>query len=99
MKTLVTGAGGHIGNTIVRQLLARGREVRALVRSTSNQAGLQDDRGRLLAGLEMVYADILDRESLRPAIAGCGVVYHTAAVFETCSRPVAWDSAACTQSS
>ena len=36
MKSLVTGANGFIGSSIVKELLKDGVEVKALVRETSN---------------------------------------------------------------
>jgi len=47
MTTLVTGATGHIGNNLVRALLARGERVRALLRPGSSPkplAGLEIER-------------------------------------------------------
>lgn len=75
MKALVTGANGLIGANLVRELLAAGYEVRAMVRSTSN---LQS-----LAGVpvEQVQGDLFDPPSLRRAAHGCEVMFHTAAVF------------------
>ena len=52
MTTLVTGATGHIGNNLVRALLARKERVRVLVRAGSNPkplAGLEVERGRTLS--------------------------------------------------
>ena len=74
-KTLVTGAGGFIGSAVVRQLLDRGRAVRAMLAPTE-----PDDN---LAGLdvERVRADLLDRNAVAAAIAGCDVVYHLAAIY------------------
>ncbi|HXC65516.1 MAG TPA: NAD(P)H-binding protein, partial [bacterium] len=46
MLTLVTGANGHIGSRIVKRLLDRGRRVRALVRKSSNLAGLLNPAGQ-----------------------------------------------------
>ena len=71
MITLVTGAAGHVGNNVVRLLLARGRNVRALVHSQSAS----------LDGLpvEKRAGDILDRSSLDDAFDGVEVVYHFAA--------------------
>ena len=83
MTTLVTGASGHVGNNIVKQLLAAGRPVRAMVRKTSPLTGLQDTSGKLLAGVELVRGDLLDPASLGRAVAGCTRVFHTAAVFKT----------------
>jgi dihydroflavonol-4-reductase len=78
--TLVTGAAGHVGNNIVRALLARGRPVRALVRRSSNREAL--------AGLdvEVVEADMLDEPAVRRAVEGCAVVHHTAAAFAMWAR-------------
>lgn len=72
MTALVTGAAGHLGNNVVRALLARGRKVRALVRSESGALDGLD--------VERVRGDILDRSSLDRACDGVEVVYHFAAV-------------------
>jgi dihydroflavonol-4-reductase len=71
MTVVVTGAAGHIGGTLVRALLARGRSVRALVHR---------DR-RALHGLdvELVEGDVCDAVSLQRALDGAEVVYHAAA--------------------
>jgi len=70
----VTGASGHVGNVLVRELLARGQVVRALV--------LPNDNLRPLAGLdvEIVYGDIIDITSLESAFAGVDVVFHLAGI-------------------
>ena len=71
MTVLVTGAAGHLGNNVVRQLLARGRKVRVLVHSESASfEGLDVDKRS---------GDILDRSSLDGAFEGVEVVYHFAA--------------------
>ena len=71
MTVVVTGAAGHVGGNLVRELLARGRSVRALVhRDTRALEGLQ---------VELVVADVRNPESLQRAFAGTDVVYHTAA--------------------
>jgi len=71
MTVLVTGASGHIGNNVVRALLARGGRVRVLVRAESGS----------LEGLdvERVRGDVLERASLDAAFAGVDLVYHFAA--------------------
>ena len=70
-KVLVTGASGLAGASLVRALLAQGREVRAMVHA---------DR-RALAGLDVepFAADVRDPASLERAMAGVDVVYHLAA--------------------
>jgi len=70
----VTGATGLVGGNLVRELAARGRQVRALVRKTSNTMAIDG-----LDGVEKVEGDITDRASLERAMAGCECVYHCAA--------------------
>jgi dihydroflavonol-4-reductase len=71
---IVTGATGHIGNVLVRELLARGVGVRALV--------LPDDDKRSLTGLdvETVHGDVTDPVSLKSAFAGAELVFHLAGI-------------------
>jgi dihydroflavonol-4-reductase len=71
---IVTGATGHIGNVLVRELLTRGFNVRVLV--------LPDDDTRPIAGLdvESVSGDITDTESLKSAFTGADVVFHLAGI-------------------
>ncbi len=72
---VVTGAAGHIGNTLVRALLEKGHKVRCLVMP---REGLEP-----LAGLdvEIVEGDVRDRASLVKAFAGASVVYHLASII------------------
>jgi len=71
---IVTGATGHIGNVLVRELLAEGAVVRVLV--------LPDDDKRPLAGLnvEIVYGNVTDLVSLKSAFAGAEFVFHLAGI-------------------
>ncbi|HUF39746.1 MAG TPA: NAD-dependent epimerase/dehydratase family protein [Anaerolineales bacterium] len=72
---LLTGANGHIGANIARELLRRGHRVVGYVRETSDLRGL--------AGLdiELRRGDILDADRLIRAAEGCDAVIHTAAVY------------------
>jgi dihydroflavonol-4-reductase len=72
---LVTGASGFVGSAVVRALLARGERVRVLMRPSSDR--------RNVAGLdvEIVKGDLMVPESLAPAVAGCGGVFHVAADY------------------
>jgi dihydroflavonol-4-reductase len=72
---LVTGAAGHIGNVLVRQLLKGGSRVRALV--------LPGEDTRALDGLEveMVTGDVLDLASLMKAMQGVEYVFHLAGII------------------
>jgi dihydroflavonol-4-reductase len=72
---LVTGAAGHIGNVLVRELVDRGKPVRALVlpgEDTSALEGLPIDQYR---------GDVLNLESILQAFAGVEYVYHLAGVI------------------
>ena len=68
---LVTGASGFVGSHITRLLASKGRKVRALVRKTSNTEALQ------CLPVEIVYGDVLDKDSLRAAMDGCGSVFYS----------------------
>lgn len=74
MKALVTGASGFIGSHIAERLVARGDEVRALIRPSSDTRFLKS------LGVELVTGDVTDPQSLEPAMAGVDVVYHAAAM-------------------
>lgn len=70
----VTGANGFLGATLVRQLLAEGWQVRALLRPGANDLLLRD-----LPAIERVEGDLLHPLGYRAALAGCGALFHTAA--------------------
>jgi dihydroflavonol-4-reductase len=75
MKTLVTGGTGFVGANVVRMLLQRGTEVRALVRPRSDTQNLDQ------LDVELVAGDLRDRGSLEAALEGCDTVYHVAAMY------------------
>jgi dihydroflavonol-4-reductase len=66
----VLGASGFLGSHVTRQLAASGRDVRILVRATSDT--------RALAGLALDrrLGDVLDPPSLRAAMEGCTTIFH-----------------------
>lgn len=72
----VTGATGLLGNNLVRELIADGFQVRALVRSP-------DKAVRQFAGIELdiVQGDMLDVPGFAAALHGVDIVFHTAAYF------------------
>ena len=63
-----------MGGQLVEALVARGEEVRALVRPTSKIAHLES------LGVELVYGDLNDVQSLRTATQGIERVYNCAAL-------------------
>ena len=68
MPSLVTGGAGFIGSHLVRLLVDRGEAVRVL-----------DLAPLSLDWIEVVRADIRDRQAVREAVRGCRHVYHLAA--------------------
>jgi nucleoside-diphosphate-sugar epimerase len=80
----VTGASGYIAGFIVAELLAAGHTVHATVRdpAAARCAFLPHVAAGLDAAdrLKMFAADLSRPESFEPAIAGCSVVVHAAAV-------------------
>ncbi len=77
MRAFVTGATGFIGGALVRELLADGVEVVALVRPEADR--------RNLAGLDLTIAvgDVRDGQTLAPAMRGCSWAFHVAAAYST----------------
>jgi dihydroflavonol-4-reductase len=75
MKVFVTGATGFVTGTVTRQLLARGDEVRALVRDAA--------RGQTLAraGVDLVTGDLADGAALHRGMDGVDAVVHGAAMY------------------
>lgn len=71
MFGVVTGATGYIGGRLVPQLLKAGHRVRCVVR---NPDKLRDVPWR--AQVEVASADLLDADSLQPALEGGDVLYY-----------------------
>ena len=69
-KKLVIGASGFVGSHVTRQLVAKGADVRVMLRRTSSTKGIED------LAVERCYGDVFDDATLRDAMAGCDVVHH-----------------------
>jgi 2-alkyl-3-oxoalkanoate reductase len=70
---LVTGATGFLGRRLVETFVERGYRVRALARRSSS---IERIKG---AGAEIIFGDIVDAASLKPAFQDVDVVVHAAA--------------------
>jgi dihydroflavonol-4-reductase len=71
MKVAITGASGHIGNTLCKELLDRGYKIKALLHND------EDDLKK--PGIELVKGNILDKGSLDKLCKEADVVFHLAA--------------------
>jgi nucleoside-diphosphate-sugar epimerase len=74
VTTLVTGATGFLGRHLVRQLVARGERLRALVREETDSSELS------ALGVEVVRRDARDRLAVRAAAGGSERVFNLAGV-------------------
>jgi nucleoside-diphosphate-sugar epimerase len=72
VKTLITGATGFIGKHLVKTLVEQGRDVRCLVRKTSETQYLEK------LGVELFSGDLLDKDSLKDIVKGVNIVHHLA---------------------
>jgi dihydroflavonol-4-reductase len=80
MTTLVTGASGFLGSHVARQLVARGEDVRVLMRASSTNRAVSD------LSLEYVTGDLRDPASLDRAMKGVKRVFHVAADYRLWAR-------------
>jgi dihydroflavonol-4-reductase len=80
MTTLVTGASGFLGSHLARQLVARGQDVRVLLRPSSHNRAIGD------LSLEYVTGDLCDPASLERATKGVERVFHVAADYRLWAR-------------
>ena len=71
MKVAVTGASGHIGSCLIRELKKQGAVIKALVHNFRNDLDEMD--------IELVQGNLLDPESLIALCEGVDVVFHLAA--------------------
>jgi len=76
MKYFVTGATGHVGNVLVKELYNRGHEVTAYV--------LPNDRNEYVIEpyTNIVYGNILDYSNLEEIMKGYDAVFHIAGIVE-----------------
>jgi dihydroflavonol-4-reductase len=75
MRALVTGATGFVGAAVARALLNAGWQVRALVRTGSDQRNLRQ------LPLELASGDLNDPPSLAHAVGSCDALFHVAADY------------------
>jgi dihydroflavonol-4-reductase len=84
MKVAVTGATGHLGANLVRLLLEKGYDVRAITKEPLDEGPV----ALRYLDVDRVHADVRDTAAMHRAIAGADVVYHLAARISI----VDWDA-------
>jgi len=70
MKVAITGASGHVGACLCRELIKRGTEVKVLLHN--------DDRGIKGLDMEIVKGDMFDKSALRSLCRDVDAVIHLA---------------------
>lgn len=79
-KALVTGANGHLGCNLVRDLVEHGYEVVPMVREGANTVGLD------VLGLAYARGDVRDAASVEAAMKGCDIVFHAGSPYTTWAK-------------
>ena len=74
-KVLITGGTGFIGNHVTRMALEQGDDVRVMVMPGEDRSPLDG------LDVEFVEGNLLDHDSLAPALKGVEKMYHLAALF------------------
>ncbi|HEV2483515.1 MAG TPA: NAD(P)-dependent oxidoreductase [Puia sp.] len=77
MKILVTGATGKVGSRFVSRILAKGYDVRILVRDAAKASSL------VQLGAKVVIGDLNSADTLPPAVKDIDTVIHIAAFFRS----------------
>ena len=77
---LVTGASGFVGSAVARALVARGLDVRVLMRPTANRLNIAKLHCEPVAG------DMRDQDSMTAAMKGARYLFHVAADYRLWAR-------------
>ncbi|HVP67688.1 MAG TPA: NAD-dependent epimerase/dehydratase family protein [Anaeromyxobacteraceae bacterium] len=85
MRWLLTGATGFIGMNLAERLVARGDEVRALVRDPAGAGEL------VRLGAELARGDVSRPDTLEPAVEGVDAVVHLAGLVKAVTRDELFD--------
>jgi nucleoside-diphosphate-sugar epimerase len=76
-KILITGATGKVGSRFAKRMLAKGYDVRILVRDAAKASALAE------LGTDVVIGDLNNADTLPPAVKGVDAVIHIAAFFRS----------------
>ncbi len=76
MKIAITGANGFVGSNLCKHFLAKGHEVKALIRKTASSASIPQSA-------ELIPVDYRAQQSLRETLKDCDVLIHNAGKTKT----------------
>ena len=74
---LITGSTGFVGRHIVRELVSRGKELKCLVRTSSDVSVLKG------LNIEICYGDVTNQGSLKVALEEVEAVIHLVAIIRS----------------
>ncbi len=77
---VITGATGHLGNVVVKMLLANNYKVKVLVLNGEDISPLEG------LDIEIKYGDVRDKEFLKENITSTDIVIHMAGVIDVSSK-------------
>jgi dihydroflavonol-4-reductase len=77
---LVTGATGFIGSHIVDTLVAKGKQVRVLIRDNTRISNITEHIKR--GNIELVYGNLHNVHAIEKALTGCTVICNAAALTD-----------------
>jgi nucleoside-diphosphate-sugar epimerase len=80
MKIFLTGASGFIGSKLAKRLAEDNHQLTILLRDPSKAEEFA------VAGIKIIYGDILNKEALRKGMQNCDWVFHLAAYTRPASK-------------
>lgn len=80
-KVLVTGSGGFIGSHLTERMVELGADVRVLVHYNALGTCGWLDSSPMRDQVEVIAADVRDRDSIGAAVSGVDTVFHLAALI------------------
>lgn len=78
--SVVTGASGFVGSTLVDNLISKGHYVKCILRSSSSRKWLENKP------VEIVDCGLFDKEELKKVLKDADYLFHVAGVVKSKNR-------------